>query len=130
VANIFLEQVCEVINRHGALMLWKRKRNVGSHAHPHYRLLADYLAKEDHVKLIEPDTSAFRVIESSIAVISMPFTSTALIARKMGKPSVYYDPGGSLLRDDRAAHGIPILSGVDELEAWLSTKITPRKVIL
>lgn len=123
VANPFLEHVSKATQRHGILMLWKRKRNIGRVAHPHFRRLADRLAEQSHVVLIEPDISAIRVIESSVAVVSMPFTSTALIAREMGKPSIYYDPSGLLQRDDRAAHGIPILSGEDELEAWLSAQV-------
>lgn len=123
VANPFLEHVSEVVRRHDLLMLWKRKRNIGRVAHPHYRRLADKLAENSHVVLIEPDISAIRVIKSSVAVISMPFTSTALIAREMGKPSIYYDPSGLLQRDDRAAHGIPVLSGMNELDAWLSAQV-------
>ena len=123
VANPFLLHVSNATRRHGVLMLWKRKRNIGRVAHPHYRRLADQLAENSHVMLVEPDISANRVIEASFAVISMPFTSTALIAREMGKPSIYYDPDGLLQRDDRAAHGIPVLSGVDELEAWLSAQV-------
>ena len=49
----------------------------------------------------------------------MPFTATALIAKKMGKPTVYYDPSGLIQKDDRGAHGIEIISGKKELEAWL-----------
>lgn len=123
VANPFLEHVSNAIGRHGVLMLWKRKRNVGRIAHPHYRGLADQLADNSLVVLVEPDIPASHVIETSVAVISMPFTSTALIAREMGKPSIYYDPTGLLQQDDRAAHGIPIISGVDELEAWLSAQL-------
>ena len=123
VANPFLLHVSNATQQHGVLMLWKRKRNVGRIAHPFYRRLADQLAESGHVVLVEPDISANRVIEASFAVISMPFTSTALIAREMGKPSIYYDPDGLLQRDDRAAHGIPILSGVDELDAWLSVQV-------
>jgi polysaccharide biosynthesis PFTS motif protein len=123
VANPFLLHVSNAARQHGVLMLWKRKRNIGRIAHPLYRRLADQLAENSHVVLVEPDISATRVIEASFAVISMPFTSTALIAREMGKPSVYYDPDGLLQRDDRAAHGIPIISGVDELEVWLSTQV-------
>ena len=123
VANPFLLHVSNATRRHGVLMLWKRKRNVGSIAHPLYRRLADELVESSHVMLVEPDISANRVIEASFAVISMPFTSTALIAREMGKPSIYYDPDGLLQRDDRAAHGIPILLGVDELEVWLSAQV-------
>lgn len=122
VANPFLLDVSNATHRHSVLMLWKRKRNIGRVAHARYRYLADHLTKNSHVVLVEPDISANCVIESSIAVISMPFTSTALIAREMGKPSVYYDPSGLLQRDDRAAHGIPILLGIDELEAWISAQ--------
>lgn len=123
VAYPFLEHVNNVIQGHGVLMLWKRKRNIGRIAHPHYRRLVDQLGEHSHVVLIEPDISAIRVIETCAAVISMPFTSTALIAREMGKPSIYYDPSGLLQQDDRASHGIPILSRVDELEAWLSVHL-------
>ena len=69
--------------------------------------------------MVDPSLPASRVIELSQAVISMPFTSTALIAKEMGKPSIYYDPTGLLLRDDRAAHGIPIVAGERELDEWL-----------
>ena len=37
----------------------------------------------------------------------------------MGKPSIYYDPSGLIQKDDRGAHGIKIVSGRKELEAWL-----------
>jgi polysaccharide biosynthesis PFTS motif protein len=50
----------------------------------------------------------------------MPFTSTALLGREMGKPSIYYDPHGLVQKDDRAAHGIPIVTGPDELHAWIA----------
>lgn len=122
VANPFLEHVSNATRQHGVLMLWKRKRNIGRTAHPLYRRLADQLAENGHVVLVDPEISAIRVIESSVAVISMPFTSTALIAREMGKPSIYYDPTGLLQRDDRAAHGIPIISGTNALEAWFSAQ--------
>ena len=56
----------------------------------------------------------------------MPCTSTAIIAREMGKPSVYYDPTGLLLKNDPAAHGIPLLSNTAELDAWLSEQASNR----
>lgn len=119
----FLKHVADATFQLGAVMLWKRKRKLGAMAHPQYRHFAESLSEQEHVVLVDPEISALRVIESSCAVISMPFTSTALIAKAMGKPSVYYDPTGRLQRDDRAAHGIPILSGAEELNAWLSSQI-------
>ena len=76
--------------------------------------------------MVAPEFSAIRVIQASCAVISMPFTSTALIARSLGVPSVYYDPSGIVKRDDRAAHGIEILIGRHELERWLKETVFPQ----
>jgi polysaccharide biosynthesis PFTS motif protein len=123
VANSFCEDVSNITRHHDVLMLWKKKRDIGRVAHPHYRHLTEQLAKNDHVVLIKPDISADVVIKSSVAVISMPFTSTALIARSVGKPSAYYDPTGLLQKGDRAAHGILILHGESELDAWLSLNL-------
>ena len=49
----------------------------------------------------------------------MPFTSTALLGRELGKPTVYYDPDGLLQKEGQPAHGIEILSGPNELRVWL-----------
>ncbi len=128
VTNPFLEHVCNATRQYNFDMLWKRKRNIGRIAHPVYRHLADQLSNNSHVMLVDPEISAIRVIESSVAVISMPFTSTAIIAKEMGKPSIYYDPSGLLQKDDRAAHGIAILSTRDELATWLSHQVPTHLV--
>ncbi|WP_333856278.1 hypothetical protein, partial [Denitromonas sp.] len=94
-------------------------RNIGRTAHPRYRACAERLGTADNVVLVDPAVSAMKVIEAATVTISLPFTSTALLARQLGKPSVYYDPTGSVQTDDRAAHGIPVLSGPAELDAWL-----------
>lgn len=116
----FLRHIQAITNSAGYKMLWKRKRKIGKIAHPLYRQFTDEIADSENIIIVDPDISAHRVIESSIAVISMPFTSTALIAREIGKPSCYYDPLGLLLKDDRGAHGIPIIAGPQELVRWLN----------
>ena len=50
----------------------------------------------------------------------MPFTSTAVIARELGKPSCYFDPTGMIQPDDRTAHAIPVVCGIDELRCWVT----------
>jgi polysaccharide biosynthesis PFTS motif protein len=123
VINPFLQQVSNAIFQQGFFMYWKRKRNVGRVAHPLYLKMVDELGKNSHARLIDPDISAIPVIEASAAVISMPFTSTALIAKEMGKPSIYFDPTGLICKVDHAAHGIPVLSSPAELDAWLSEQV-------
>lgn len=119
----FLSHIADAVCRVNAVVLWKRKRKIGDIAHPRYRYFTERLSAREDIVLVDPDISALRVIEASCAVISMPFTSTALIARELGKPSVYYDPTGELQSDDRAAHGIPIVSGPEQLKAWLYSHV-------
>lgn len=126
VTNAFINDVTEIADVAGIQVLWKRKRNVGRMAHPRYRRFVELLDQNSNVTLADPETSAIRVIQASAAVISMPFTSTALIARSLGVPSVYYDPSGIVKRDDRAAHGIEILIGRHELERWLKETVFPQ----
>jgi len=119
----FLQDIQQVTENAGYMMLWKRKRKLKNKlfAHPLYLSFAEHLSERENVIEIDPDISAYQVIETSMIVISMPFTSTALIARELGKPSCYYDPSGLIQKDDRAAHGIPIIRGPEELVCWFST---------
>lgn len=102
----------------------KRKPNL-RYSHPRYLRFIHKIVCWDCLVTIDPDTSAFRLIEKSLAVIAMPFTSAANIARALGKPTCFYDPTGMIQRDDRAAHGIPIIIGRDELQAWLASLELP-----
>jgi polysaccharide biosynthesis PFTS motif protein len=120
-ANKFLTDIQESTAMADRVMVLKRKRDVGSRLHPSYERTTNWLSATSNYLEIDPGTSASALIERCQAVISMPFTSTALIGRGLGKPSVYYDPHGVCEKDDRAAHGIPILSGKDELKEWLSS---------
>lgn len=75
--------------------------------------------------MIYSDSAGYTLIARASAVISMPFTSTAHIARELGKPTCFYDPTGIIQRDGRAAHGIPIIIGRDELQGWLASLELP-----
>lgn len=107
----------------GGVMVLKRKRDIGTLVHPRYAGVLARLNGSDRFVAVDPDISAIRVIEKCAAVISMPFSSTALIARDLGKPSIYYDPHGVVQRDDRAAHGIPVVIGSDELRQWITAQL-------
>jgi len=116
----FLLDIHAAIRECKRTMVYKRKRRIGKMLHPEYAALVRSLSEAGGVFIIEPDTSVVRVIEGCFAVISMPFTATALWGRELGKPSIYYDPYGVVQKDDRAAHGIQVLCGVNELRGWLA----------
>jgi len=119
-ANKFLRDIQEATRTVGGVTVFKRKRDIGARVHPSYERTINGLGGTSSHLEIDSDISAGALIEKCQAVISMPFTSTALIGRQLGKPSVYYDPSGMCDKDDRAAHGIPILSGQEELQRWLA----------
>lgn len=126
VALDFLDDVQAALADAGRPMAFKHKRLVGGHAlHARYRRRLAALHGQTGVVTLDPAIAAWRVIESCAAVISMPFTSTALLGREQGKPSIYYVPDHApfdpVQDDDRAAHGIPIVRGPDALRAWLRT---------
>jgi polysaccharide biosynthesis PFTS motif protein len=118
--NAFLQDIHAAVRAAGGTMLLKRKRHVTHWLHPRYIAVVERLRRPGDVVEIDPDASAIRVIEASRAVISLPFTSTALLGRELQKPSIYYDPHFLVQKDDRAAHGIPIISGPAELRQWVS----------
>lgn len=115
----FLEDVARACKEAGFQMAWKRKRNIGKIAHPAYRLATERLDRSGGILLIPAEHSAIRAIEHCRAVVSLPFTSTALIGAHLGKPSCYYDPTGKLQKDDRSARNLPLLRSYEELLAWV-----------
>jgi len=118
-ANLFLKDIISLALKHNLNLLWKKKREIGRLAHPAHRNFLNHIINEKNLILINPEVSALSVIESSSAVISMPFTSVAIIAKNMGKPSIYFDPSKTVLKDDRAAHGIEVVYEISEIEEWL-----------
>jgi len=126
----FLEDIHAVVEELQIDMVFKRKREIYDEAHPSYRSFVNSLSGSSHVVAIPPSISAVRLVEdcACIAVISMPFTSTALLGKFQGKPSVYYDSCAKVVKGDCAAHGIDTLVGKEELRAWLKAVLLKSKV--
>ena len=117
----FIKDVCEVADELGFQVVWKRKRNIGKLAHPKFRSFIATGMVSSGVIRVDPEVSAVHVIRATRISVSMPFTSTALIAKHMNKNGCYYDASMSLMKDDKGAHGIDIVLGKDQLRQWMST---------
>jgi len=117
-ANKFLSDIQLILDNNQTFLAHKRKRT-SPLVNKKYRSNVKRLMQMQNYIEISADLDATQLIQKTKACISMPFTSTALIAQFEGKPSVYYDPYGTIQKDDIAAHGIPILSGIDELNTWV-----------
>ncbi len=123
VCNQFLADILAISKSMNYSMALKRKRDIGKMVHPSYRNYIKTIENSANFLSVDPHISAIKVIENSSLVISMPFTSTAILGRQAGKPSVYYDPFNMLKKDDQAAHGIPIISGIDNLKKWIAAQV-------
>lgn len=119
VVNRFLEDVYDAANALGITVLYKRKRDHKRFHHPKYERQCASMRQRTGWHEVEASISAFRVIDMVDMVISLPFTSTALIGVAQGKPSIYYDPTGEMCTDDRAALGVPIVTNKDDLRNWM-----------
>lgn len=120
VANAFLADVIETITLLNFPIAFKPKRNIGKLAHYKYVNAINRISKEYDFLNIDPSIPAEMIISKSKAVISMPFTSTALVGKHLGKPSIFYDPSGLILKDDPAAHGIRVINNKGDLKDWLN----------
>jgi len=115
----FLRDIKIVLQEAQLKMVLKRKREVGSRTRKLYLQGFHDVIKKDGVAVVSSSLSVDAVIKQCLGGISMPFTSTALILREHGLPSAYYDATGWISPDDRAAHGIPVLVGIDALREWV-----------
>ena len=88
----------------------------------HYKYVSEInrISNEYEFLNIDPSIPAELIIAKAKAVISMPFTSTALVAKHLGKPSIFYDPSGLVLKDDPAAHGVMVINNKVDLIDWLN----------
>jgi polysaccharide biosynthesis PFTS motif protein len=120
-ATAFLTDLVTVAAECGRPVVFKRKRRAGAIVHRGYDRLLERFQQSGAFMAIDPDISAVRVVEACDVVVSMAFTSTALIGVAHGRPSIYYDPLGIIQPDDRAAHGLPIIQGIDQLRIWFAS---------
>lgn len=97
-------------------MLWKQKRKVNKRFVSRTYFSKRGLITKKHFIEINPDISARKLIEESDAVLSIPFTSTALIGMEKGKPSIYYDPSGTVMH--RCKTDVPIMKTKENLLKW------------
>ena len=112
----FFRDIKNLFNDSNINLLWKQKRIVDR------KIVSNkFLKKQDRVinkffLVVDPGVSARRLIEESDAVISMPFTSTSIIGKELGKPSIYYDPSGTIVH--RRKTDVPIIRTKENLLKW------------
>ncbi len=117
----FILGLIEVAAAQGLTIAWKSKRAVEESHHPDYSPFREMLQRRGDVVVVEPGCSAEQLIAATAATVSIPFTSTALLAKADGKPSAFFDPTGSIASDHGARRGLPLLASKDEIGIWMAS---------
>ena len=119
----FFDSLLVAAEKFGISLLIKRKRP-DSQSEGVSKRVKRYLQRVDQTKknvtFCDPGVSAERLIEKSLGVVAMPFTSPAQIGMALEIPSIFYDPTGRISRKAIAALGVPICSSQRELNVWFS----------
>ena len=108
------------------IMVWhKPKREIGSRRHSQYAdMLQVLLQKYPHnYRLMPSQISPSRLIRESAGCISVAFTSTAIIARDLGIPSVYFSNSNRMPGNHSRESSIPFMNSADELRTWLTKEV-------
>jgi polysaccharide biosynthesis PFTS motif protein len=119
----FINHIVEIARKHNFLVKFKQKRDLKKAFELKYINFIKEVKILPEVHFIDSNVSALDVIDSSDFTISMPFTSTSIIAKESGYKSCFYDPTGELFKNDPASHGVQLLSNKDELEKWILSNI-------
>ena len=115
----FIEDIIEIANKYNYRINFKIKRQLTNKIELKYINFLNKLKRNKSVSFLDPDTSAIEIIEKSEMTISMPYTSTSIIAKEYGYKCCYYDSTGKLNRHDSASHGVNLIRTKEELEYWI-----------
>ena len=120
----FLSDIAEVTSNLEIKCLHKPKRLIGHRRYAEYSDCIDILqSRYLGFKSINESVAPRKLINVSKLVISMPFTSTALIATQSGVKNCFYDPSGLINLNDFARQGVEILNNKSDLLAWIRSNL-------
>ena len=86
----FYKHIYDVLSNNKVYLIIKEKKLGNMERRKDRKFFSDFKKKE-YVKFIDEDFAVEKIINSTLATVSMPFTSTGFIAKKMNKPSIFYD---------------------------------------
>lgn len=119
----FYENIYDILKANNLLLVLKRKKKLGNIEIKKFRKFFEDFKKRNSVIFVDEDYSVEKIIKSTKATISMPFTSTGFIAYKMGKPSVFYDPCNWIDLKDPSALGLNVFNNKENLNKWIKKDV-------
>jgi polysaccharide biosynthesis PFTS motif protein len=118
IALTYLRVILELAEENNFKVFYKNKRakSIEMRNDEHFYGVKSLLGRyKNSVIEIDERVAPIRVIEKSFLTISKPFSTTAVLAESLRKPSVYFDPTGKVSSSDPSARGSTILKNKQEL---------------
>ena len=116
--RLFYEKVLEYIAQNDDVIgLFKLKRYEKNFHINCIKSLIDNLdfSTKNRLEFFDKDYSVFSIIKQSDLTISIPYTSTAYIAKKIGIKSYYFDPTGILDKKNIHFDNIPLINKLSNI---------------
>jgi polysaccharide biosynthesis PFTS motif protein len=113
----FLEDI-GIANKNRFLLIYKSKRIDLKKTNSNQFNIDKQKIIDEYYHEVHPEISPRRIIDKSDATISSPFTSTALLSKYQGKPTVFYD-SLDLLKNSQF-HEIDVLKKIEDLKKWIN----------
>ena len=130
IALTYLKAVLEIAEENNLKVYYKNKRSRSNEMRndEHFYGVISLLAKfKNSLFEIDDRVAPVRMIESSFLTISKPLSTTAVIAKSLGKPSVYFDPTGKLIPTDPSCRGCKVLKSKHELNSFIQNLLMNAK---
>jgi polysaccharide biosynthesis PFTS motif protein len=93
-----------------------KRKYMKLHSKPYVNFVRN-LSHKNHLTLIDPNFDIFELVKSSKSVVVIPFSTPALIAKRLGVKTCYYNPD-SRYRLKKIIDGVRVLSTLEELEQF------------
>jgi hypothetical protein len=121
----FISDILEAVNilssRENPISLALKPKRKYSKSHLNeYIDIIETLSYQERVKLIDPDSDIFELIKSAKFVVAIPFSTPALIAKRLGVKTCYYNPD-SRYRFKKTVDGVRVISTIEEFVDFYNT---------
>ena len=118
--KLFLRDIEKVSSELNINVIIKRKR-LSNKVSKEYLNLINKISQNRNWIEMDPRVSGFSAIRAinPIAIISMPYTSAAIITKQKSTKSIYYDPTNKLDPNFYANNGLSLVQNYNDLYSWV-----------
>ena len=117
----------KVASENGFVIAHKRKRFLGEGSVSDYLNLLHRIEREysSNYIVVDPSVAPSRLLQHSVACISSPISTTAIIASTLNLPTIFYDSTKRISAEEPVLRGLPVLNCTNELEEWMRAIVLP-----